>query len=89
MYWIRILMVLIIASLLIFLIATKSKNKGIKIFFITYIFATLIRAFTGLSFNPFYNKFKLIPFVKDIAVWALSYVGSSLVVSWFDKTNNS
>lgn len=85
----RVFIVLIIALLLAFLIATKLKNKGLAIFLITYIVATLIRAFTVISFNPFYDEFELIPFIKDLAVWTLSYVGVSLVISRLYKPNKA
>lgn len=88
MYWLRILLVLAVSSLLIFLIIKKVKNKEIAIFLITYIIATLIRGFAGFSFNIFHDKFDLIRFIIDIMIWALSYLGVRLFITKLTKHNS-
>lgn len=45
------------------------KGKEIIKIPITYIIATFIRALTGVSFNPFVDKFDFILFVKDFGIW--------------------
>lgn len=55
----------------------------------TYLIASVIRGLTGVFFNPFFDKFDLILFIKDILIWTLSYVTVSLVVSKFTKQKNS
>lgn len=57
------------------------KGKEIIKFLITYVVATLIRAITGVSFNPFFDKFDFILFIKDFGIWAITYIVVSLIVN--------
>lgn len=67
----------------------KLKNKGFIIFLITYFISALIRGFTGISFNPFYDKFDLVLFIKDLIIWTLSYIGVSLIISKLTKKDGN
>ena len=87
MFWVRLIFVLVIASLLIFLIYKKVYNNEVKILLITYIVATLIRAITGIHYNLFFDKFNLVLFIKDIAVWTLSYVAVRVVITKLRRSN--
>ncbi len=60
-------------------------KKGFVIILITYFIASLIRGLTGISFNPFYDNFDLVLFLKDLIIWTLSYVGVSLIISQIAK----
>ena len=64
-------------------------KKQFVIIFITYLFATIIRGFTGVFFNPFFDKFDLMLFIKDFMIWILSYAVVSLIVSKFTKQKSS
>ncbi|QSX08222.1 hypothetical protein J0B03_10555 [Alkalibacter rhizosphaerae] len=59
-------------------------KKEIVIFIVAYIVATIIRGliflYTGFSFNIFQDRFGLIPFLGDVMIWALSYIGVRLVI---------
>ncbi len=67
-------------------------KKEITIFLITYIIASSIRGFTtfytGFSFNIFQDKFDLIPFIIDLMIWTLSYIGVRLIITKFTKKNS-
>ena len=64
-------------------------KKEIIIFLIAYVIATLLRGFigfyTGFYSNVFQDEFELIPFVIDITIWTLTYVGVRLIVTEFTK----
>ena len=87
MFWVRLFFILLIAGLLIFVIFKKLNNKEIKTVLITYIVATIIRGITGISFNPFFDKFNLILFLKDIGIWTVSYIPVRLFIMNFPKSN--
>lgn len=61
------------------------KNKGFIVFLATYLLATLVRGITGVSFNPFFDKFDLVLFLKDIIIWIFSYIISSFIISKLTK----
>lgn len=64
-------------------------KKEIIIFLITFIIANLIRglaiAYIGFSFNIWQDKFNLIPFLIDLMIWILSYIGVRLIITKFAK----
>ncbi|NLY44441.1 MAG: hypothetical protein GX053_00370 [Tissierella sp.] len=64
-------------------------KKQFIIILITYLVASLIRGFTGVLFNPFFDKFDLMLFIKDIMIWTLSYIIVSLIVSKLTKQKSS
>lgn len=57
------------------------KGREIVKFLITYVIATIVSAFTGVSFNPFIDKFDFILFIKDFGIWVISYIIVSLIVN--------
>lgn len=85
MYWSRVIFILAIASLFIFLIIKKMKNKEFAIFLIAYIVSTLIRGIAGFSFNLFHDNFDLRLFVTDVFIWAISYFGARFLIIKFNK----
>ena len=64
-------------------------KKQFIIILITYFIATFIRAFTGVFFNPFFDKFDLILLIKDFTIWALSYILVTIIVSKLTKQKSS
>ena len=65
------------------------KKNTFLVFLFTYIVATLVRALTGVDFNPFIDKFDLILFLKDISIWTVSYLAISLLMSKFSEAPDS
>lgn len=68
-------------------------KKEIIIFLITYIIVSLIRGLilfsTGLSFNIFQDKFEFIPFIIDLTIWILSYMGVRWIITRFTKNKST
>lgn len=60
-------------------------KKEIIIFIISYIISILYRAFTGISYNPIFDKFNLLLFIKDIMIWTVIYIGVKLLINKFTK----
>ena len=67
-------------------------KKEIIIFLFAFIIASFIRGlvivYTGFSFNLWQDKFYLIPFLIDLMIWAVSYIGIRLAITKFVKFNN-
>lgn len=68
-------------------------KKEIVIFLIAYIVASIIRGsilfYTGFSFNIIQDKFELMPFLGDLLIWVLSYIGVRLLITRLTKTFSS
>ena len=65
-------------------------KKEIIIFLFTYLITSIIRgfiiAYTGFSFiNLFHDAFELIPFIADIIIWTVIYIGVRLLINKLDK----
>lgn len=75
----RVIAFIFLLALVIFLVMRFMKNRVLAIFIATFLLASIVRGLTGVSFNPFFDEFKLVDFLADLSIWTVSYLMISLL----------
>ncbi len=75
----RVIAFIFLLALVIFLVMRFMKNRVLAIFIATFFLASIVRGLTGVSFNPFFDEFKLVDFLADLSIWTVSYLMISLL----------